>query len=172
MSFYVVDVESDGPVPPDYSMVCIGAICIDLKTLTIKDTFYGTTKPLKGSSYNLEALNISGFSHEEHLKFNDPIITMENFLEWINKTNNNGRPIMFSDNIAYDWQWVNYYFHKFIGTNPFGYSGRRIGDVYAGIVKDLRASWKHLRETKHTHNPVDDAMGNAEALIKILKMME
>jgi hypothetical protein len=32
------------------------------------------------------------------------------------------------------------------------------------------AKWKHLRETKHTHNPVDDAMGNAEVLVKMKKM--
>jgi hypothetical protein len=26
-------------------------------------------------------------------------------------------------------------------------------------------SFKHLRKTEHTHNPVDDARGNAEALL-------
>jgi len=38
------------------------------------------------------------------------------------------------------------------------------------MMKDSRASWKHLRKTKHTHNPVDDAMGNAEALLEMQKM--
>ena len=28
-------------------------------------------------------------------------------------------------------------------------------------------NFKHLRKTKHTHNPVDDAMGNVEALIQM-----
>jgi hypothetical protein len=30
-------------------------------------------------------------------------------------------------------------------------------------------TFKHLRDTKHTHNPVDDAKGNAEAMLKIMQ---
>jgi hypothetical protein len=33
------------------------------------------------------------------------------------------------------------------------------------LVKDTRAKWKHLRKTIHDHNPVNDAKGNAEALL-------
>jgi hypothetical protein len=33
--------------------------------------------------------------------------------------------------------------------------------------KDTRENFKHLRKTKHTHHPVDDAMGNAEALLRM-----
>jgi hypothetical protein len=28
----------------------------------------------------------------------------------------------------------------------------------------MKANFKHLRKTKHTHNPLDDSRGNAEAL--------
>lgn len=54
-----------------------------------------------------------------------------------------------------------------IGRNPFGYSGRRIGDIYSGIQKDMYVAndWKKFRRTSHSHNPVDDAKGNAEALL-------
>src|SRR3989338_10868116 len=44
------------------------------------------------------------------------------------------RPLFVSDNPAYDWQFINYYFHLFLGRNPFGHSARRIGDFYAGLV--------------------------------------
>ena len=63
-----------------------------------------------------------------------------------------------------------YYFHVFYGSNPFGWSSRRIGDLYCGMVKDTFAQWKHLRVTKHTHHPVDDARGNAEVLLKMKEM--
>jgi hypothetical protein len=73
---------------------------------------------------------------------------------------------------AFDWQFINYYFHRFLGRNPFGFSGRRIGDLYAGMVKDASKAteWKKYRITAHTHNPVDDAKGNAEALKKFRKL--
>ena len=63
-----------------------------------------------------------------------------------------------------------------MGRNPFGYSARRIGDLYCGMNKDMNKTWKHLRKTVHDHNPVNDAKGNAEALIAMehigLKLIE
>jgi hypothetical protein len=75
-----------------------------------------------------------------------------------------------SDNPAYDWQWINFYFWKHLGRNPFGHTARRIGDFYAGLKRNWHTSndWKSLRRTKHDHNPVNDAMGNAEAFGTIL----
>ena len=44
-------------------------------------------------------------------------------------------------------------------------------DFYAGLVGDFRSTqkWKRLRRTKHDHHPVHDALGNAEALIRIFE---
>jgi hypothetical protein len=39
------------------------------------------------------------------------------------------------------------------------------------LVKDASANFKHLRKTRHTHNPVDDAIGNAEALLHMKEAM-
>lgn len=166
MSYIVVDIEADGEIPHKYSMVCFGAIIVEP---TLSKTFYGQTKPIS-DEWNPEALAISGFSRKEHEGFDDPLIVMYEFAKWI-KDNSNGQPIFISDNLAFDWQWINWYFHWFIGKNPFGFSGRRIGDMYCGLVKDSRAKWKHLRKTTHTHHPVDDAKGNAEALLYMQKQM-
>ncbi len=38
------------------------------------------------------------------------------------------------------------------------------------MQKDAFVNFKHLRKTKHTHNPVDDARGNAEALLQMKEM--
>ena len=92
---------------------------------------------------------------------------MENFEKWILEVSD-GKPTFISDNIAYDWKWIDYYFHRYLGRNPFGFSGRRIGDLYCGMMMDAgkNSDWKRkYRKTKHTHHPVDDAKGNAEALV-------
>ena len=96
---------------------------------------------------------------------------MESFALWLEQ-HAKGRAVFVSDNVAFDWQFINYYFHRFLGRNPFGFSGRRIGDLYAGLVKDASKAteWKRYRVTKHTHNPVDDARGNAEALKKFREL--
>jgi len=38
--------------------------------------------------------------------------------------------------------------------------------------RKTHAQWKHLRKTAHTHNPVDDAKGNAEVLLYMKNEME
>ena len=74
-----------------------------------------------------------------------------------------------SDNNGFDWQFINWYFYHFLGRNPFGHSSTNLGALYKGLVKDMRKNFKHLRKTKHTHHPVDDARGNAEAMLVVLK---
>lgn len=165
MSFIVVDVEADGQVPGINSMVCFGAVVVDEK---LDKKFYGQTKPIS-TVYDPDALAVSGFSRKEHEKFEDPGHVMPRFADWLHDTGN-GRPILISDNNGFDAAYINYYFHVFHGKNPFGWSSRRIGDLYCGVKGDLFAKWKGLRKTKHTHHPVDDALGNAEALLEMEKL--
>lgn len=163
----MVDIESDGPCPGMHSMVCFGAIIVENG---LQRTFYAELKPVS-DIYIPEALAISGFSREETLKFPDPRDAMQNFEIWLGQ-NINGRPIFWSDNNGYDSGFINYYFWKELGRNPFGWSSANLGSFYKGIRKDTYATFKHLRETKHTHNPVDDAKGNAEALLKMFDMIK
>jgi hypothetical protein len=95
---------------------------------------------------------------------------MLNFAEWIKINNKGGRPIFISDNNGYDFAWINYYFDLYKIDNPFGWSSRRISDLYCGMKNNTFAKWKHLRETKPDHNPVNDAIGNAEVIIKMKNM--
>lgn len=167
MTLVVVDVESDGPIPNVYSMVCFGAVIVE-DGLT--KTFYGKTKPIS-HKFQAEALSISGISREEHMTFDDPKEVMLEFKNWLSENCKN--PVFISDNPAFDWQWINYYFHYFTGSNPFGFSARRIGDIYCGMKNNLtlNSEWKKLyRKTTHDHNPVNDAKGNAEALLKFKEM--
>jgi len=74
-----------------------------------------------------------------------------------------------SDNNGFDWQFINYYCHKYLGVNPFGFSSTNLGSLYKGLVQDPFKNFKHLRDTPHTHRAIDDAMGNLEAFLKLIK---
>lgn len=161
----VVDVESDGPCPGLYSMISLGAVVVKPP---FDQTFFMQAAPV-GEFYDDEALAVSGITHEEHLIYPDAMGGTLKFFGWLQSLGD--KPVMWSDNPAYDWQWVNYYLHRYAKKNPLGWSARRIGDLYCGVKGDLRARWKHLRTTAHTHHPVDDAKGNAEALWKVMGMM-
>lgn len=157
----VVDIEADGEIPGRNSMVCFGAIVVDKD---LDKTFYGQTKPIS-DNWKPDALAVSGFTREQHETFDDPKQVMIAFKNWLSFVCGNQKPIFISDNLAFDWQWINYYFHYYLDGNPFGFSGQRIGDKFQGFYNDMFYKWKKHRITRHTHNPVDDARGNAEALL-------
>ena len=160
MGYVSMDVESDGPVPGLYSMVSFGAVWV---APGLHTTFYGKTRPIS-DKWVPEALAVSGASREEHLGYEDPALVMQRFARWL-ADRKSRRLIFISDNNGYDWSFINYYFHRYTGGNPFGFSSQNLGSLYKGLVKDTFASFKHLRKTAHTHHPVDDARGNAEALL-------
>jgi DNA polymerase III epsilon subunit-like protein len=166
MSYFMVDVEADGPCPGLYSMVSFGAVLVrpglDL-------TFHGRVKPVS-DKFIPASLAVSGVSRAEALSYPEPRIVIEEFARWI-AAHSAGRPMFISDNNGFDWQFINWYFHQFLGHNPFGHSSTNLGSVYKGLVRDMKQNFKHLRRTRHTHQPVDDARGNAEALLHLRDVM-
>ncbi|MEM7625177.1 MAG: exonuclease domain-containing protein [Planctomycetota bacterium] len=165
MSYFMVDVEADGPIPGDYSMISFGAVVVEPG---LERSFYGQLKPIS-DRWVPEALAVSGFSRDDTLSFDEPAKVMQKFAAWVAKQSH-GRPFFIADNNGFDWQFINWYFHHFTDSNPFGHSSTNLGSLYKGLVQDAFQSFKHLRETAHTHNPVDDARGNAEALLKMKDM--
>ena len=95
MSYVIVDIESDGPIPAEFSMVCFGAVVFDDRLDT---TFYGKTRPI-ADRFVPEALAVSGFSREQHMVSDDPKAVMENFAAWLEQQSK-GRPIFVSDSPA------------------------------------------------------------------------
>lgn len=178
MTWVMVDIEADGPIPGDYSMIALGAVIVEPG---LERTFKGLLRPIS-AQWVPEALAVSGFDREQTEAFEEAKVVMERFDEWLAQeaggrgpgsggrggqggAGGRGGPIFISDNNGFDWQFVNWYFHHFLGRNPFGHSSQNLGSLFKGMKGDMRVSFKGLRRTKHTHDPVDDARGNAEALL-------
>jgi DNA polymerase III epsilon subunit-like protein len=161
MSYIMVDIEADGPIPGDYSMIAFGAVLVGDN---LDKTFYGKLKPMS-DRFVPEALAVSGFSREETLRFPEPVETLKRFESWVQGVCQ-GKSIMVSD-CSFDWMFMCWYFHHFLGHCPFGYWQENLESLYKGIERDMSAEFNHLRKTAHTHDPLDDAKGNAEALMAI-----
>jgi hypothetical protein len=153
-----VDCEATGPCPGMGVLTEFGAV-----HFASRETFHGVLFESAPDPDNPVQSEVTGAAF-------DPVEVFGRFEAWL-RSMTTGRPIMVSDNPAYDYQWINYGFHHAIGRNPFGHSARRIGDFYAGLVGDFMTSqgWKRLRVTPHDHHPVNDAMGNVEAFKRMLR---
>ncbi len=166
MAYIMVDVEADGPIPGDYSMIEIGAVlCSDTNK-----TFHGKLCPIS-KNYEEDALKVFGCTRKDSLTYDDPERVMLNFANWLTSVSGGDRPMFISDNNGFDYMFVCWYFWHFTGKNPFGHSSTNLGSLYKGLVKTCFKNFKHLRKTRHTHNPVDDSMGNVEALVHMKDKM-
>lgn len=166
MSLFSVDCEFDGPAPGLYSMISFAIVRIDEDLQT---SFKGLVAPIS-ENFRPEVHTLLKITREEHLSYMSPAVVMPEAMRFVIE-NTKGRAVCIGDNPAGDWQFLNYYFHRFCGENPFGNSARRIGDFYAGLRGDFKTSieWKKLRTTPHNHDPLNDARGNAEAFKKIIE---
>lgn len=176
-SFVIVDVEATTGTPMTGVMSEFGAV-----ELVTGRSFYGQLWPSDPDPGN-PALHLipDGATPEAYARFmteaggmlavdlgEDLRALFVTFADWL--ATFNGRVTFVSDNPSFDFMWVACGFDQHGLPNPFGHSGRRIGDLAAGLSGRWRdaQSWKRRRVTRHDHNPVNDAMGNVEALRSLL----
>ncbi len=165
----VLDVEADGPCPGLYNMISFGLVSVANPALSYR----GEVAPILQHAGLEAARNIVGVSFEQQKTYRGPEEVMAEARDWLTVLAGHRRVVIWSDNPAFDWQYWNWYCHRYLGENPAGFSARRIGDMDAGRLGEPfnTNSWKSQRQTPHTHDPVDDARGNAEALRWILSEM-
>lgn len=171
-----VDVESTGPIPGEYSMYQLGACVVDQ---TDKNCFYEIK--LLNDNFVAPALKACGIERLEDLKRRldghglYPDQAMLCFADWIKSVAGDNRPVMVGFNAPYDWSFVNWYFHKFLGQNQFGISALDIKAYYMGLMNTAWAETsknkiepRFLSQRPHTHNALDDAIEQAEIFTKML----
>lgn len=166
--FYSVDVETSGPIPGEYSLLSLGACVISTSDVQA-ETFSCCFKPISRNA-DPKALEISAFSLDDLERDGaSPAQAMADFAAWISRTSGSARPVFVGFNAAFDWSFVNYYFHRFLGSNPFGFAALDIKSLYMGVVG---CSWHDTRSSAMTkvlrpnlrgnHNALDDALAQAE----------
>jgi ribonuclease T len=142
-------------------------------------TFYIEIQPLS-DGYVKEALEIAGFSMQElKVKGTEPKEAMKKFADWIAKVSGGKKPIFVASPIAFDWCFVNYYFVKFLGYNPFGVSGIDLKSVWIGktnskwhltTMDDIKKKLG-LENDAHTHNALEDAKEQSTIFSKMMGSM-
>ena len=166
--YIVIDVEASGPNPGSYAMLSIGAATLD----TPPQTFYVELKPDK-EAFTDEAMAIHGLSLKT-LKAEGltPAQAMQEFAEWVAEVvPHDARPIFEAFNAPFDWMFVNDYFHRYLGHNPFGHAALDIKAYYMGLHGVTWGETSHAMVGKRyngkdelTHHALDDALDEAEIL--------
>ena len=127
--FISVDVETAGPNPNMYSMISIGACLVD----DLDRGFYVELKPLSDAFVD-SSLAVSGLSLETlAMEGVAPKAAMQQFADWVAEVAPAGTmPIFVGFNAVFDWMFVDDYFQRFLGHNPFGHAAVDIKSFYFG----------------------------------------
>ncbi len=171
-TYISVDVETAGPNPAQYSLLSIGA-CTVHEPLA---TFYVELHPDQ-PDFLPESLSISKLSMEILAETGlSPVEAMATFADWVAQVTPPGnRPVFVALNAPFDWMFVNDYFHRHLGRNPFGHSALDIKALYMGLTGARwqetnlhRLAKRYQMEMHLTHNALQDAIDQAEVFRLIL----
>lgn len=164
--FLSVDIETSGPIPGEYSMLTIGACNVDEP----EQTFSCELKPISLNA-DPKAMEVTGLSLEKLFAEGlPPEVAMKQFHEWMAKVvGDDGTPVFVGLNAPFDWSFVNYYFHRYLKLNPFGFAALDIKALYMGATgsswADTRSSQMAARlspKSKGDHQALHDAQYQAE----------
>lgn len=164
--FISVDVEASGPIPGIYSLMTIGACAID----DPEKSFSVRIKPI-GDGADPEAMKVTGMSLADlRASGLEPAVAMSDFAGWVRTLlQGDAKPVFVGLNAPFDWSFVNYYFHRFLGENPFGFTALDIKAFYMGATgcrwDETKSSAMTARlnpKTIGTHDALQDAIHQAE----------
>jgi len=183
------DIESDGPIPGEYSMLSLASVAFDEKGKILGE-FYKKLKPLPKAKQHPETMafwkqNPKAYK-EATSNQEDPKKAIKEYSNWLKQFRSKDKePFFLGWPATFDFMFTYWYLHKFTDeydkkffneiTLPF--SGIDVRSYAMGMLKRpfLKTGQKKLPKSffkntgKHTHKAIDDARYQGKIFINMLK---
>jgi hypothetical protein len=175
--FVSTDIESNGPIPGDNSMLSLGAAAFTPDGQMIS-TFYATLETLPGSTANIDTMNWwaeNQAAYDETRKNTKPAAqAMQEYVAWVNSLP--GKPVFVGYPAGFDFLYVYWYIIHFGLKSPFSFSALDIKTYAMAVMKsEYRQSTKRnmpkrwFPDDPHTHIAVDDAIEQGKLFCNMLR---
>jgi hypothetical protein len=165
------DIESNGPVPGLYSMIQVGMVLKDASTFETVAEKQWSLKPLEGAQEHPDTMRfwreqapdtyavIMAQAVDPALAVADLHVTLQQWKRTMNIVTAIAWPINF------DWMFVCWYLHRFVGTCELGFSARCAASYAWATTKvdtprsDMTPWLQKWMDPQfaHTHDALDDA---------------
>ena len=173
--FVSVDVETAGPVPGRHALLSVGACVAGRKN----ERFYAELRP-EGAAIVPEAVAVTGLNLDDLARTGEePRAAFERFRDWAVTAAGGGPLVFVGFNAGFDWSFVNWHFHTYMGENPFGFAPLDIKSFYMGFAgcswgetMSSRMPAEFRVEPDKRHNALADAVAQAEVFERLLTSAE
>jgi len=190
ITYVVIDIEADGPIPGPHSMMSLGAVAVnkDGKVFGEHEINFLPLEKAKPHPKTMEWFNQHAPEALAHCKINqtEPKEGMKQFAKWLLTLP--APRVMAAHPAPLDFMWVNWYMQTFLKdqleeppfTKPFfdqkgqgafdikSYAAAVLGKDFTELHRDTYPIELH-DDTKHTHKAIDDAREYSQLLIKLLQ---
>lgn len=181
--FVIVDIETDGPSVGIHSMLSLAAVATTANKEVAQ--FYRKLSPLEGAKQDPETMNFWSKNPEAWKEVNTdpetPQAVMTDFYTWVTSLGK-AEPIFVSSPIGLDYTFVSWYLYRFAPANPFisSKNALRTLDIRSYIAGKYGFSYDDSSRLRwpaelmkgmpeHTHNALDDAIGYAFLMRKLIR---
>lgn len=183
--YFSADVETDGPIPGQYSMLSFGLVYagsfdgnVFSKPTRFDRHFYRELRPIS-DEFQLDALRVNGLEREQLLRNGTPPDTaMTEAAQWVKNVAGQGRPILVAYPLSFDWSFLYWYFIRFsLNGSPFNHS--QCFDIKTAFAVKARIPIASAGRSKlmpwlrpnggHTHNALEDAIEQAEVFANLFE---
>ncbi len=166
--FISIDIECDGDIPGDYSMLSIGATTLGNE---FEHNFYIELAPMT-ERFNPQSLAVGNLDRTRLLREGTPAQeATQQFADWIAqmcKLHHDARAVAVTLS-EWDMGWLYYYFVHFLGRKPLGFTGVDMKSYFMGKhdIKRFDGTYRtamlehYPAAQEHTHNALDDAREQA-----------
>lgn len=162
-----IDIESDGPCPGLHSMLALGAYAFRTDS-DWSDTFTANLYPFEGAIQDPSTMQFwagqpAAWEALQKERVH-PRIAMQEFGAWIDELKKQGGVLAVAWPAGFDFSFVYWYSHWFLGKSPLGFT---CFDIKSYAIGKLRLPYKgtgkrNLKEflptSTHTHIALDDAI--------------
>lgn len=183
--YFSADVETDGPIPGEFSMLSFALVYAGAFDGSHFDRprdygthFYRELRPIS-NRFEPEALKVNGLNRDLLIaKGSDPTETMTEAATWVRSLSGKGRPVLVAYPLSFDWSWMYWYFVRFSREgSPFNHSScfdvKTAFALKAGVpiaaAGQSRVEAALRPHTPHTHHALADAVEQAQLFANIFQ---
>lgn len=188
--FISVDIETDGPIPGQNSMLSLGAAAVH--NYTIVDTFSVNLNQLEGAV--MDPVTKREFWDKNPAAWEacrqntlHPEVGMKQFVSWAKALDKKygRRPTFVAYPAGFDFTFSYWYMMKFAGESPFSFSALDMKTLAMALLHQPNSKQHSYRDaTKrrfpkewfskrpHTHIAIDDALEQADLFISMLQALD